>query len=67
MLSLTSLGFTREQAVELLTHPTISTAQSERAVIDGLFDASDRPEQGNVIHWWNDMEKDKRYASVTRS
>ena len=28
-----------------------------------IFDASDRIEDGQVIFWWNDVEKDQRYAS----
>jgi len=60
MLSLTSLGLTYAQALEFLTHPTIAAAQSDTSVVDGLFDASDRPEGGDVIVWWNDIEKDQR-------
>ena len=60
MLSLTSLGLTRNQAVELFTQPTVSAAQNDNGQLDGVFDASDRPEGGGVIVWWNDMEKDKR-------
>jgi UDP-glucose:glycoprotein glucosyltransferase len=60
MLSLTSLGLTPGQAVELLTHPAVGAAQSNKAVLNDLFDASDRPEGGRVIVWWNDIQKDKR-------
>jgi hypothetical protein len=59
---LTSLGLLRPQVLELLTHPSISASQSGKNVLDGLFDASDRPEGGEVITWWNDMEKDSRYV-----
>ncbi|KAF8633145.1 hypothetical protein AX17_004646 [Amanita inopinata Kibby_2008] len=31
-------------------------------VLDGRVDASDRAEGGDVVIWWNDMEKDERYA-----
>jgi UDP-glucose:glycoprotein glucosyltransferase len=58
--SLTSLGLTSSQAVELLTHPVIAAAQNDNGAVDGIFDASDRPEEGGVIVWWNDIEKDKR-------
>jgi UDP-glucose:glycoprotein glucosyltransferase len=58
--SLTSLGLTPSQAVELLSHPTVSAAQNDKGVMDALFDASDRPEEGGVIVWWNDIEKDAR-------
>ncbi|PCH34985.1 glycosyltransferase family 24 protein [Wolfiporia cocos MD-104 SS10] len=67
MLSLTSLGLTPGQALDLLTHPSISMAQSESDVLDGVVDASDRPEGGDVIVWWNDFEKDARYQRWARS
>jgi len=35
-------------------------SQGENRVIDGMFDASDRLEEGGVIVWWNDLENDKR-------
>ncbi|EJC97612.1 uncharacterized protein FOMMEDRAFT_171561 [Fomitiporia mediterranea MF3/22] len=61
--SLTSLGLSSGQAVDLLTHKAIGLAQSESAeVLDALFDASDRPEGGDAIVWWNDLTKDSRYA-----
>jgi UDP-glucose:glycoprotein glucosyltransferase len=61
--SLTSLGLTSEQAIELITHPALGTLQGENDVLDGIFDASDRPEGGDTIVWWNDLEKDSRYVS----
>ncbi|PPQ88795.1 hypothetical protein CVT25_010481 [Psilocybe cyanescens] len=60
--SLTSQGLERSQAFQLLTHSAIAIAQKESAAMEALFDASDRPEGGDVIVWWNDMEKDSRYA-----
>jgi UDP-glucose:glycoprotein glucosyltransferase len=65
MLSLTSLGLSRTEAVELLTHPTISAAHSDKNVLDGLYDASDRPEEGSVIVWWNNLEKDSRCVELS--
>lgn len=63
MQSLTSLGLSHEQAIELLTHPNISSAQRRGGgITDGLFDASDRQEGGDLIVYWNDMNKDKRYV-----
>ena len=62
MLSLMSLGLSSEQAIELLTHPTIGKAQSQAGALDGLFDASDRAEDGEVIGWMNDFETDDRYS-----
>ncbi|KAK4688056.1 UDP-glucose:glycoprotein glucosyltransferase, partial [Tremellales sp. Uapishka_1] len=60
-LSLTSLGLTPKQAFELISDPLVGQAQTEEDPLEGLVDASDRPEEGQVITWWNDMEKDKRY------
>ena len=36
------------------------TSQGNSAVVDGVFDASDRIEGGGAILWWNDLEKDSR-------
>jgi hypothetical protein len=60
--SLTALGLERSQAFDLLTHPEVSESQKGGAVLDGLFDASDRVEEGDVVVWWNDMEKDSRWV-----
>ncbi|EIW54691.1 glycosyltransferase family 24 protein [Trametes versicolor FP-101664 SS1] len=63
ILSLMALGLNSTQAVDLLTHRTIAQAQASGGVLDGLFDASDRAEGGEVIGWLNDIENDERYAS----
>jgi UDP-glucose:glycoprotein glucosyltransferase len=63
MSSLTSLGLTPEQALELVSHETILDAQREGGISEGVFDASDREEGGDVIIWWNDIENDQRYAA----
>lgn len=60
ILALTSLGITKPQTLELLTHESIAVSHSDIDVLDGLFDASDRPEGGDVTFWWNDMQKDSR-------
>lgn len=62
MSSLTSLGLTPEQAVELVSHESILAAHREGGAVEGIFDASDREEGGDVIVWWNDLEKDQMYA-----
>ena len=62
MSSLTSLGLTPEQAVELVSHESILAAQREGGTVEGIFDASDREEGGDIIIWWNDIERDQRYA-----
>ncbi|KAF5378749.1 hypothetical protein D9615_006978 [Tricholomella constricta] len=67
MLSLTSLGISRSEAFNLLTHSSVAAAQSGADVLHGLFDASDRPEGGEVIVYWNDMEKDTRYEKWSPS
>jgi UDP-glucose:glycoprotein glucosyltransferase len=58
--SLTSYGLSNSQAFELLTHPAVASSQKESAMMEAVFDASDRPEGGGLIMWWNDMEKDTR-------
>jgi len=62
MQSLTAQGLQRPEAFKLVTHAAISATQKDGNVLDALFDASDRPEGGDVIVWWNDMEKDSRYV-----
>lgn len=54
-------GLDAKRAVELLTHPKIADAMAGD-VLGPLFDASDRPEGGETIVWWNDISKDKRYS-----
>jgi UDP-glucose:glycoprotein glucosyltransferase len=58
--SLTSYVLSNSEAFELLTHPTVASAQKDGAMMEAVFDASDRPEGGDLIMWWNDMEKDTR-------
>ena len=58
--SLKSYGLSNSQAFELLTHPAVASAQKDRVMTEAVFDASDRPEGGGLIMWWNNMEKDTR-------
>ncbi|KAJ7078310.1 glycosyltransferase family 24 protein [Mycena belliarum] len=67
MRGLTALGLSRAEAHELLSHPDVSAAQGDAGVLDNIFDASDRLEEGGVIVWWNDIEKDSRYATWSPS
>ncbi|RXW17921.1 hypothetical protein EST38_g7933 [Candolleomyces aberdarensis] len=67
MRSLASLGLSRAQAIEVLTHSNITAAQRGGSVLDGLFDASDRQEGGGLIVYWNDVHKDQRYAHFSNS
>jgi UDP-glucose:glycoprotein glucosyltransferase len=60
MLSLTSLGLMSVEAFNLITHSSLGTSPSNNGVVDDLFDASDRSEGGNLVFWWNDIEKDSR-------
>ncbi|KAF8994665.1 UDP-glucose:glycoprotein glucosyltransferase-domain-containing protein, partial [Cyathus striatus] len=55
-------GKGREKLLDVIAHPAIANAQRAGGMLDGLFDASDREEGGDVVVWWNDMEKDSRYA-----
>ena len=59
MLSLTSLGLVPDEAFNLITHPSLGIL-SNNDVVHDLLDASDRPEGGNLVFWWNDIEKDSR-------
>ena len=65
--SLTSLGFNASEAIDILTHPSISQAQASTGTLDNMFDASDRIEGGNVIVWWNDLENDTRQVFYFKS
>lgn len=58
--SLTSYGLSNSQAFELLTHPAVASSQKDNEMMGAVFDASDRLEGGDLIMWWNDMEKDSR-------
>ncbi|KAF7983169.1 hypothetical protein HWV62_23402 [Athelia sp. TMB] len=65
--SLTAFSLTPSQAIDVLTHDAVASAQQSAAaggVLDGLFDASDREEGGEVILWWNNLAKDKRYVEL---
>lgn len=66
MMSLLSLGLKESHAIELLTHRAVGLAQSDTGVLDGIFDASDRPERGNVIVYWNDIENDAKYVVLNQ-
>jgi UDP-glucose:glycoprotein glucosyltransferase len=59
--SLVSLGLTPKQAFQLLSDPVIGQKQTGEEAGEGVVDASDRPEGGGVVGWWNDIEKDSRY------
>lgn len=62
-LSLCSLGLTPQQAFEILSDDSIGEALSSVDPLQSLVDSSDKPEGGNVIQWWNNIEKDSRYST----
>lgn len=66
-VSLCSLGLTPQQSFEILSDDRIGDALNTADPMDSLVDASDRPEGGNVIQWWNNIEKDSRYAKLPES
>lgn len=66
-LSLCALGLTPQQAFEILSDDSIGDALSTLDPMQSLVDSSDRPEGGNVIQWWNNIEKDSRYSTWPES
>ncbi|KAL2024740.1 hypothetical protein VTK56DRAFT_5561 [Thermocarpiscus australiensis] len=60
------LGLTAQQAISLLGHTEVAQAKSEE---EGprRFDWRDQIEDGRVIVWLNNIEKDKRYQSWSPS
>jgi len=59
------LGLTGPEAIQLLSHTEISNAKVENEV--QRFDWTDTVEEGGVIIWLNDIEKDKRYEDWPQS
>lgn len=60
------LGLTGEEAIALLAHQSVAEAKAE----DGetpRFLWHDGPEEGKVIVWLNDVEKDKRYEEFPKT
>ncbi|MBW0461395.1 hypothetical protein O181_001110 [Austropuccinia psidii MF-1] len=75
MMDLASLGLSVFQARRLITDKGLNLAIDPEAfsrnggfelspsVLGQRFDASDRPEQGGAIIWFNDLESDSRYIA----
>ena len=61
----TDLGLTGQEAVALLGNREVSLAKSDD--VPPRFDWRDELEDGQVIIWLNDLEKDKRYASYPKT
>ncbi|KAK4698563.1 UDP-glucose:glycoprotein glucosyltransferase, partial [Phenoliferia sp. Uapishka_3] len=64
--------FTMKMARNILSGEEVAKSTKKGIGKDGrlgadqlgeLFDASDRSEGGGLILWWNNLEKDKRYAT----
>ena len=66
MGQLTQLGLSPKQALDVLSSKHILQTLSQGTLLDGVFDASDRAEGGDVVIWLNDLEKDERYAGMKR-
>lgn len=63
IISLGELGLSPAQAVDVISwSPSQAPEDSQETVLEGYFDASDRIEGGDVIIWWNNIEKDARYS-----
>lgn len=62
MLSLRELGLSPSQSVDVISWAPPRTNTAPEAALEGYFDASDRLEGGDVIIWFNNIEKDSRYA-----
>lgn len=64
---------TAAQARELLTFEAPGGQSQQRGIselslaLGEVFDASDREEGGDLIMWWNNLEKDQRYKTWSKS
>ncbi|TIB72226.1 Sec63-domain-containing protein [Wallemia mellicola] len=67
--SISTLGFSKSDAIKLLNHRALYAAQVTRpdSIAEGLVDASDRIEGGDVVRWINDLEKDEQYRNKSWS
>ncbi|GAM85533.1 hypothetical protein ANO11243_035400 [Dothideomycetidae sp. 11243] len=54
-----ALGLSEKEAIELITHPAITSPSDQQDV--QRYDWRDDIEGNDVIVWMNDIEKDKRY------
>jgi UDP-glucose:glycoprotein glucosyltransferase len=71
LLSL-SIHMTGKEARDILIGGSPRSPSPSRDRIGGdalgeLYDSTDRDEGGQVILWWNDLEKDRRYKSWSKS
>ncbi|GAB7360826.1 hypothetical protein MBLNU230_g0812t1 [Neophaeotheca triangularis] len=63
--SVRELGLSGPQAIDLLSHESITASQMDNEV--QRYDWRDEAEGGNVILWLNDIEKDSRYSEWSDS
>lgn len=61
MESFRSLGLSAKEAVDLLTHDSVTESVAQDAY--QRYDYRDEIEGGGVVIWLNDLEKDARYES----
>ncbi|KAF8309108.1 hypothetical protein DL93DRAFT_2217500 [Clavulina sp. PMI_390] len=61
MLSLREVGLSPSQAVDVIAWAP-PRSEVQQTILEGYFDASDRVEGGDVVMWFNDIEKDSRYS-----
>lgn len=59
----TALGLTGEEAIDLLTHQAVAAAKTTDETQRFIW--HDEPEDGKVIIYLNNIEKDKRYEEFT--
>ncbi|KAG5930575.1 hypothetical protein E4U42_006663 [Claviceps africana] len=59
------LGVNGADAIALLSHEAVSSAKNEEE--SPRYDWTDRPEHGNVILWFNDLEQDDTYESYPKT
>ncbi|KAI4148761.1 MAG: hypothetical protein LQ340_004950, partial [Diploschistes diacapsis] len=59
MSNFAEAGFAASEAISLISHHAIAQSKSSNEL--QRYDYRDKAEGGNVIIWFNDIEKDKRY------
>ncbi|CAG8627822.1 448_t:CDS:10, partial [Ambispora leptoticha] len=62
IFSLKSLGLSYKNSIDLLTSPILAKSKPTESAMKGMFDVRDKSKSGTTIVWWNDLEKDERYA-----
>ena len=64
--ALEALGLSRQEAVRVVSESggggEDGKPKASQEISDGRVDASDRPEGGDIVLWWNNIEEDERYS-----